>query len=74
MTRGLLLKLYLGLSGGIFLLVALFHGFRIVRGWPIVVGSAEIPHALSWIGLPASTLYAICAFLLLRWELRRQAS
>ncbi len=74
MTRGLLLKLYLGLSGGIFALVAVFHGCRIARHWLILVGPAEIPHALSWIGLPASTLYAICAFLLLRWELRRQAS
>ncbi len=74
MTRGLLLRLYLGLSGGIFVLVALFHGLRIARHWPMLVGPAEIPHALSWIGLPASTLYAVCAFVLLRWELRQQAS
>ena len=43
-------KLYLILSGGIFLLVAVFHLLRLVYHWPIVVGPTTIPFALSYAG------------------------
>ncbi len=70
MGKALLLRIYLGLSGVIFLLVALFHGFRIAGDWQILVGSFAVPRLLSWVGGPASTIYALCAFLLLWWEIR----
>ncbi len=74
MTRDLLLKLYLGLSGVVFTLVAVFHFFRLAYRWQVLVGPAVVPHLLSWVGGPASTLYAVCAFLLLRWEMGRKAA
>ena len=62
----LLLKLYLVISGTIFLLVAVFHLFRLVNQWPIIVGASAIPQVLSYIGLPVSTGYALWALWLLR--------
>ncbi len=62
-------KLYLVWSGFIFLLVAVFHLFRLVNHWAIVVGGTTIPFVLSYIGLPASTLY--CAWAV--WLLWRRA-
>jgi hypothetical protein len=50
-------KLYLILSGTIFLLVAVFHLLRLVYHWPIVVGPRKIPFALSYVGFPASAAY-----------------
>ncbi len=69
MKRDLALKLYLVVSGAVFLLVAVFHLFRLLHGWPILVGSASIPLALSYVGLPASTGYTVWAV----WLLRRRA-
>ncbi len=74
MGKALLLRIYLGLSGVIFLLVALFHVLRIVGHWQILVDSYAVPRLLSWVGGPASTIYALCAFLLLWWELRSGAN
>lgn len=60
-------KLYLIISGGIFLLVGIFHLFRLIYHWPIVVGTRTIPHLLSYVGLPASIGYSVwAAWLLLR--------
>src|SRR5512136_608847 len=60
-------KLYLAVSGTIFLLVGFFHLLRLVYQWPIVVGTAVIPHALSFVGCPVSLGYAAWAsWLLLR--------
>ena len=58
-------KLYVILSGFVFLLVAVFHLFRLVYHWPIVVGTTTIPYALSYVGLPASTAYCAWAIWLL---------
>jgi hypothetical protein len=58
-------KVYLVFSGGIFFLVAIFHFFRLLYHWPIIVGSATIPQALSYLGLPASSAYCGWAFWLL---------
>jgi len=66
MKGSLLLKLYLVISGTIFVLVALFHLFRLIYHWPIVVGGSTIPPLLSYIGFPVSTGYAVWAFWLLR--------
>ncbi len=61
-----LLKLYLAVSGAVFLLVALFHLFRLLNQWPITVDAWTVPEFLSYIGLPVSTGYAFWAFWLFR--------
>ena len=57
--------LYLILSGGILLLVAVFHLLRLVYHWPVVVGPTTIPFALSYVGFPASAGYCAWAVWLL---------
>ena len=59
-------SLYLIVSGAIFLMVAVFHLFRLVYRWPIVVGTTTIPYVLSYVGLPASTGHFVWACWLLR--------
>ena len=54
-------ELYLILSGFVFLLVAVFHLFRLVYHWPIVLRTTTIPYALSYVGLPGSTAYCVWA-------------
>jgi len=61
-------KLYLIISGGIFLLVGIFHLLRLIYHWPIVVGTRAIPHLLSYVGFPVSTGYSVWA----AWLLRRR--
>ena len=60
------LKLYLVLSGAIFLLVAVFHLFRLSYSWAIVVGPHVVPFALSYVGFPVSAAYCVWAIWLLR--------
>ena len=60
------LKLYLLLSGSIFFLVGVLHLLRLVYHWPLVLGTYPVPHALSFIGFPVATGYAIWAFSLCR--------
>ena len=64
-------KLYLILSGFVFLLVAVFHLFRLVEHWSIVVGPRTIPFALSYLGLPGSTAYCVWAIWLLARDRQR---
>jgi len=59
-------KLYLIISGTIFLLVGVFHLLRLVNHWPILVGTRTIPHSLSYVGFPVATGYAVWAYWLLR--------
>jgi len=66
----MVLKLYLIVSGVVFLLVATFHLFRLIYGWPVLVGCHIVPFALSYIGFPASAGYAIWA----GWLLRRKSA
>ena len=61
-------KLYLTISGSIFLLVGIFHLLRLIYHWPIVVGTTEIPYLLSYVGFPASIGYSVWA----AWLLRRR--
>jgi len=66
-------KLYLIVSGAIFLLVGVFHLFRLINHWPIVVGTADVPLLLSYIGCPVSIAYCLWACWLLRAGTRRQS-
>ncbi|MDH4271835.1 MAG: hypothetical protein OEW18_07645 [Candidatus Aminicenantes bacterium] len=59
-------KLYLAISGAIFLLVGIFHLLRLIYHWPIVVGTRAVPYALSYVGFPASIGYFAWACWLLR--------
>ena len=61
-----LLKLYLIVSGGVFLLVGVFHLFRLIYQWPIVVGTITIPFLLSYAGLPEAIVASLLAFWLVR--------
>ena len=66
MNKDIWLKLYLIVSGAVFLLVSIFHLFRLIFHWPILVGGTPIPHILSYVGFPVSLAYALWAFWLLR--------
>jgi hypothetical protein len=55
------LKLYLFISGFIFLLVGILHLLRLVYHWPIVVGARTIPYGLSYVGLPVTIGYCVWA-------------
>ncbi len=35
----------------LFLLIALLHALRLVRGWHVVIGDLSVPVWVSWIGL-----------------------
>jgi len=59
-------KLYLIISGAIFLLVGIFHLLRLIYHWPIVVGTRVVPYALSYVGFPVAIGYAVWAYWLLR--------
>lgn len=61
-----LLKLYLAISGIIFLLVGLLHLFRLLNQWQITVGEATVPQFLSYVGFPVSTCYFLWAIWLFR--------
>ena len=58
-------RLYLIISGSIFFLVGMFHLLRLVNHWPVIVGTSEIPYALSYCGFPISTAYSLWACWLL---------
>lgn len=62
-------KLYLGVSGLVFLLVSVLHFLRLVYQWPILVGPRTVPFVLSFIGCPVSLGYSIWAAWLLRTEM-----
>lgn len=59
------LKLYLIISGVIFFLVGIFHFLRLAYGWPVIVGTMMVPHALSYVGCPVSLGYSVWACWLL---------
>ena len=68
------LKLYLIVSGGIFLLVGAFHFLRLLYHWPILVGPYTVPFALSYVGCPVSTAYCLWAIWLLRTTRSRRSA
>ena len=65
-------KLYLILSGIVFLLVSVLHLLRLIYHVPVVVGTTEIPMALSYVGFPAALACCLWAGWLLRDSLKRQ--
>jgi hypothetical protein len=65
-------KLYLILTGIVFLTIGLLHLLRLINHWPIVVGTTEIPMALSYFGLPICVAYAVWAGWLVRDSIKKQ--
>jgi hypothetical protein len=59
-------RLYIAISGAIFLFVGILHLLRLVNHWPMVVGTFVVPHALSYFGFPAAIGYSLWAVWLLR--------
>ena len=49
-----------------FTLVALLQLARAYYGWPVVVGSAEIPVAVSWVAGAVAALLAVVGFMTAR--------
>ncbi len=62
MSKIILEKAYLALSGSVFFLVGIFHLLRLIYKWQIMVGTIEIPFLLSYAGLPGSITVTILAF------------
>lgn len=54
---------YAAVSALIFAIVALVHLARLVRGWPVQVGSFAAPMSVSRAGLAVSALLAIWGFM-----------
>jgi len=59
-------KVYLVLSGTIFLLVGMLHLFRLLYAWPIVVGEWNVPQWVSYVGFPVASGYCAWAYWLCR--------
>ena len=49
-------------TGILFLLVALLHGIRLLRGWQVSVEGAVMPIWISWIGLAVAAYLAYQGF------------
>ena len=71
MKQDLAERVYLVVSGAVFLLVGLFHLLRLVWHWPAVVAAWAVPQAVSYVGFPAATACALWACWLLRRHARR---
>ncbi len=54
-------RAYLILSGGIFFLVAMLHLFRLIYGWPLVLGPWTAPYWASFMGCPVAAAYSAWA-------------
>jgi hypothetical protein len=54
---------YAAVSALIFFVVAFVHLARLLRRWPVQVGSYAVPMVTSWFGLAASSLLAIWGFM-----------
>jgi hypothetical protein len=59
-------KLYVAISAIIFALVAVGHIVRIVQGWQVQLGAADIPMSVSWIALVVTAALALWGGTLLR--------
>ena len=59
-------KLYLILSGVVFLLVSALHLFRLIYQVSVTFGSTAIPMWLSYVGFPAALAYCLWAAWLLQ--------
>ena len=54
---------YIAISALIFVIVAFVHLARLLKNWPVQVGSYSVPMLVSWVGLPVSALLAFWGFL-----------
>jgi hypothetical protein len=54
---------YAAISALIFIVVAFVHLARLLKRWPVHVGSYEVPMSVSWFGLPVSASLAIWGFM-----------
>ena len=59
-------KLYYSVSGAIFLVVAIVHAIRLVRGWTILVSDWSMPAWFSVLGLAVGGYLAYTAISLRR--------
>jgi hypothetical protein len=59
-------RVYLMVSGTVFLLVALVHLARVIEGWPVHVADWSVPVTVSWFGFVATSSLAVWAFSLFR--------
>jgi hypothetical protein len=55
--------MYATVTALIFAIVAILHFVRLLKRWPVHVGSHSIPMSLSWFGLAVSGLLAIWGFM-----------
>ena len=53
---------YLAISALIFAVVAFAHLARLLKGWPVQIGTHAVPMFVSWFGLAVSALLAIWGF------------
>lgn len=58
-------SIYLVVSGCIFGVVAILHLFRVLNGWPLVLGPWSVPVWVSWFGAVIPLVLCITAFRLL---------
>lgn len=47
-------KLYLLVSGYVFLMVSILHVVRLLYQWPVTVGTWVVPQWLSYVGFPGA--------------------
>jgi hypothetical protein len=66
MKSSLSLRIYLLLSGTVFLLVGILHLVRLLYRWPVAVDGYQVPLLLSYVGFPVATGYAGWAVYLFR--------
>ena len=52
----------------LFLLIALLHAVRLLRGWQVTIEGAVVPIWISWIGLAIAAYLAYEGFRLARTE------
>ena len=56
---------YLVLTAVLFAFVAIMHGWRIYKGWPVTIGPHSISMDVSWAGLAVASVLAVWGFSLL---------
>lgn len=59
-------RLYQALTGTLFAVIAIVHATRLADGWPVYVGTWEVPMGVSWLGVLLPGALAVWAFSLLR--------
>ena len=55
-------KGYCNIAATIFLVIAVVHGIRIIRGWDAVIGGVTIPMWASWLAVIIAGCMALCGY------------